>query len=268
MPIKCPLCQRENPDGSRFCASCGEPLPIPEEEEVDYKGVELRSEGRVKCGFCGNTADVYLGRCSYCGEPVPEGAEELSPATRADNVERELMEKLHTTIDAIVGDTAGRLNTHGQAGMESDIRGVLMEKAEELIKAKVREGGEDVNKLGREITVDIAKQAQGMVTPEGGREERAAVTEAAQTPAPSRPQQEQQASGGTARSPSTPKKTETLHIGEGATKSLDQQKECFICLGNIGPNDEYVKCDCNTYYHRECAKDVGKCPSCGKEFNL
>lgn len=267
MPLKCPLCQRENPDGSRFCASCGEPLPVPAEEEVNYKGVELKSEGKVKCGFCGSTADVYLGRCSYCGEPVPEDGQGLSPATKADNMERELKDKLHTTIDAIVGDTAHRLNANDQGKTESDIREVLMAKAEELIKAKVENGENDVNKLGREITVDIAKQAQGMASPEQGGGEQAAGGEQGQAP-PHRTQQEQQAAARTQAAPSAPKKTETLHIGEGATKSLDQQKECFICLGNIGPNDEFVKCDCNTYYHRECAKDVGKCPSCGKEFSL
>lgn len=62
----------------------------------------------------------------------------------------------------------------------------------------------------------------------------------------------------------------TVHIGmaKGESRRLDKQKECFICLGTIGPNDAFLTCECGMSYHSTCAADVGYCPNCGKKFNL
>ena len=44
------------------------------------------------------------------------------------------------------------------------------------------------------------------------------------------------------------------------------QERCFICLGFIKDESEYFECDCGNISHESCAKRVGKCSICGKEY--
>lgn len=50
------------------------------------------------------------------------------------------------------------------------------------------------------------------------------------------------------------------------SSSNGAQERCFFCLGFIKDEAEYFECECGNISHETCAKQVGKCSGCGKEY--
>ena len=228
--VKCSLCGRDNPEGSRFCASCGEPLKNAEENATKTQISELRKnlkpEGRGKCLFCHKVTEIYFGRCGYCGELMDTVTEGVDTGISLD-----------AKVDEIVAATLQSIEGEGVdiEAIRDDLISALRQRAEELIKSKVKDiEGEiksnNIESIAEDVGNIIASEAVAMASTH---EEKVSVA--------------------------------TPH-GEIEARRLDKQKECFICLGTIGPKDPFVVCECGMYYHRTCANYVGYCPNCGKRF--
>jgi double zinc ribbon protein len=82
--MQCPRCQRENPQGARFCEECATPL--------------ARS-----CSNCGTTLSAVAKFCPACAHPVAAGAG--TPSRSPDSyTPKHLAEKILTSKSALEGE--------------------------------------------------------------------------------------------------------------------------------------------------------------------
>lgn len=229
--VKCPLCGVENPEGSRFCGSCGEPLKGIGKDSMKFQISELRKnlkpEGRTRCTFCHKVANIYFGRCGYCGELIGSATGDIGTST-----------SLEAKVDEIVASTLESMEAEGidLVDIREDLITALRQRAEELIKSRLKSVG---NEIKDENIERIAEDVGNIIANEA-----TTITSSKEI------------------KPSVAISQKDIDI----RKRLDMHKECFICLGTIGPNDPQVVCTCGMYYHRTCANDVGYCPNCGKRF--
>ena len=100
---KCQKCGVDNPEGSKFCASCGSPIPQPVSPATGSKCLQCGTENPAGGKFCLNCGkplaqvisapwspaqDVVLNKCPRCGAETPPGGRfcggcgaSLQPAT-------------------------------------------------------------------------------------------------------------------------------------------------------------------------------------------
>ena len=64
--MKCNSCGQENPEGSKFCNMCGQPLMMVQPSVLSYIQPVQQSVER-HCVACGRTIDSNVNVCPYCG---------------------------------------------------------------------------------------------------------------------------------------------------------------------------------------------------------
>jgi hypothetical protein len=61
--------------------------------------------------------------------------------------------------------------------------------------------------------------------------------------------------------------TKTLETSAKFSRELAaEQCKCAICMGNVKPGMNVIKCSCGRTTHEPCGNRVGKCPGCGMLF--
>jgi membrane protease subunit (stomatin/prohibitin family) len=67
--VRCPKCEKQNPQGTRFCADCGEKLAT---EKLNCPSCQSENlPGAKFCHQCGIALSVR--KCSQCGNEIPAG---------------------------------------------------------------------------------------------------------------------------------------------------------------------------------------------------
>lgn len=229
--INCPVCGNTNPDDARFCAMCGEPLGQDvEAQPKEEDDLVIQWDGEGYCPLCRKRVRTYMGRCEFCGEPTSD------------------MPMQHPLTQQTAPASAEQ------------------PPASSAIEAAVQQAIINMGIAPGQVNPEVKKQITQAVTSQLGGAQQARSANVSPTLRQQPPVQQQPIAATHKIMPEHQR--ETLRMGQ-QKKSLEKQKECFICLGTIGVDEEPVICPgCQMAYHKECAKDVGSCPNCGHKFDL